>query len=631
MQLKSFKLKIFSIFLLPTIALIYFSFYFISIKYVEYKNASSNIVLAKMTTYTTELIHNLQIERGLSAGYIASVKVTKSDLLKQEKLTDKSFDEFINFFNSKFSNKDNFRCDKNKVLIKEVLKKWHLIKEIRKNILNKKIEFNKEIDYYSSINNILIKMIYVLTNMFGSDINAVDLYNLEQCKEHLGKERAYIYAAILSPEILTKNFVIIEKLILNRENFKEEFITKASIKDLNLYNKYVSLETEKKITKIEQLFLHLKLNKLSANEWWHVVTKQINSLDELSLNILNLYIKDMQNIVESSKIAFLNTIILWFISILAFLILMYVLNNLINKEIKLMNDLRITSYAFFDAYEAMLITDPNGKILKVNKAFENITGYTELEVIGKTPNILKSGKHSDEFYRDMWQALHTEGRWSGEVFNKRKNGEIYPERLSITAIKDNEGITTHYIAQFLDISDIKQAQEQIIHQATHDFLTDLPNRNHLFETLNKEISRTKRSDYIDAFLFVDLDGFKPINDKYGHAIGDKLLVEVAKRLKNSVRKEDYVARFGGDEFCVILVDFRKDDFVTGNIDKVANKILSNLFQPFYIDGNEIKVGASIGVRIFPKKDDTLKDIINDADEAMYQAKEGGKNKIVFFN
>ena len=511
-----------------------------------------------------------------------------------------------------------------------MLKKWHLIKEIRKNILNKKIEFNKEVEYYSSINSILIKMIYVLTNMFGSDINAVDLYNLEQCKEHLGKERAYIYAAILSPEILTKNFVIIEKLILNRENYKEEFITKASIKDLNLYNKYVNLETEKKIAKIEQLFLHLKFNKLNANEWWSVITKQINSLDQLSLNILNLYIKDMQNIVESSKIAFVNTIILWLISIIAFLILMYVLNNLIDKEIKLMNNLRITSYAFFDAYEAMLITDPNGKILKVNKSFEDITGYKENEVIGYKPSILKSGKHDEEFYRNMWQELHTKGRWSGEIFNKRKNGEIYPERLSITAIKNSEGITTHYIAQFLDISDIKQAEEQIIYQATHDFLTDLPNRNNLFVTLTKEISRAKRNNYLDAFLFIDLDGFKPINDKYGHTIGDKLLIEVAKRLKQSIRKEDYVARFGGDEFCIILVDFRKEDNVIENIEKVSNKILDSLSRSFYIEEYEIKIGASIGVRIFPYKDDVLRKVINEADMAMYQAKQEGKNKIVFF-
>ena len=337
----------------------------------------------------------------------------------------------------------------------------------------------------------------------------------------------------------------------------------------------------------------------------------------------------MSDIVLKSKQFMLITLLLWLFSFMAFLLLIYILNKLINKEARLMEDLRISAYAF-NAHEAMTITDPNGIIIKVNKAFSEITGYTEDEVIGKNPKVLKSFKHPEEFYKNMWLELHTKGRWSSQIYNKRKNGEIYMEKLSITAIKDKNNITTHYIAQFLDISDIQKAQEKIQYQASHDFLTGVFNRKSLMGKLQEEFARTKRHDFFDAFLFIDLDGFKSVNDSYGHKTGDSVLINVCRRLESCIREEDYIARIGGDEFCVVLVSVNvNEENAKEDTKKITEKILLSISKPLDIEPHNIQISASIGIKLFPNGVQDINDIINKADIAMYQAKEQGKNRFIF--
>ncbi len=301
------------------------------------------------------------------------------------------------------------------------------------------------------------------------------------------------------------------------------------------------------------------------------------------------------------------------------------------KRKKDLEALRISAYAF-EAQEAMTITDMQGDIIKVNKSFCEITGYTKEEVLGKNPRILQSNVHSKEFYENMWSELIIHGRWHGEIYNKRKDGEIFPEMLSITAIKNELKETTHYIAQFIDISLIKQAQETAQYQADHDFLTGLLNRKSLMARLQEEFVKAKRHDFVHAFLFIDLDNFKSINDTYGHNVGDKIIIDVAERLKSVTREGDILSRLSGDEFAVMLlnVDKRGSEAILG-LQEICNKIISTLSATYYIDDLQINTSSSIGINFFPDGEKSINDIIVHADKAMYKAKKQGKNQFVFFN
>lgn len=293
-------------------------------------------------------------------------------------------------------------------------------------------------------------------------------------------------------------------------------------------------------------------------------------------------------------------------------------------------ELRISAYAF-DSQEAMVITDKEGNIVKVNNAFSKITGYTRNEVIGKNPRVLKSDVHDSEFFKDLWHELSTRGRWTGEIYNKHKNGKVYPQKTTITAIKDKNNITTHYIGQFYDISDIKMSEERLLYQARHDALTGLPNRVILNDRLDLAIKSAKRHAHIGALMFIDLDNFKTINDTLGHNIGDELLKHVADILSSCIREEDTVVRFGGDEFLILTSNLSKDiDEAKAQMDVMANKIKDKIDVPLYIDNNKLMTTPSIGITFFPTFSIDINDLIKQADIAMYKAKDAGKNSIEFY-
>ncbi len=634
---KSFKIKILSIFFVPAVALIYFSFYFVSIRYEQLNNTSALMLSSKITKSISKFVHNLQIERGLSAGYIVSKNQSlyKKRLLQQRKLTDQSYKDFLYYVNLQTKEKEKvkqmiyYKNDKN---IKKVLCKLHKLKHIRESILQSKMTFKGVMKYYTGIDEQLIEAIHVLSSLFhNKNINPSDIYKLEELKESAGEERAYIYSSLLCKKMYHIELEIIRDLIVAQKQYKNDFLANSSIPDLALYNKIVSYDTELKVEKYRVKFFDRKLSQKDAKQWFAVSSSRINEIESLNIKIINLYLDYVTHINQQAKKSLIITFLLWVLSLGAFLTLLYILNKLIDQEVRLIDDLRVASYAF-DAHEAMTVTDPNGKIIRVNKAFTKITGYSPEEVIGKNPRVLKSYKHSEEFYKNMWKDLHTKGYWSDEIYNKRKNGEIYVEKLSITAIKDKNDITTHYIAQFLDITELKSAQKQALYQATHDFLTKLPNKKMMVERLKKEFSRSQRHGFYNSFLFIDLDGFKQINDNFGHQSGDKLLIKVAERLKSCVREEDFVSRIGGDEFAIILLDLGSDyEKSIKNTQIICEKIIEKLTEHFSIDGHTIDITSSIGVRIFPNNIKDINDIINQADMAMYKAKENGKNRFVFYD
>ncbi len=276
--------------------------------------------------------------------------------------------------------------------------------------------------------------------------------------------------------------------------------------------------------------------------------------------------------------------------------------------------------------QAMFVTDIYNTIISTNPAFSQITGYTEEEVLGKDPRILASGHHDKLFYAAMWDCINRTGSWQGEIWNKRKNGGVYPEELSISSIKDSNGIVDHRVALFYDITEKKESDRIIMEQANFDQLTNLPNRRMFNDRLQQEILKSNRTNKPFALLFVDLDRFKNVNDTMGHGPGDNLLKEASRRIISSVRVTDTVARIGGDEFTIILPDFEG----TINIDRIATNIIESLTEPFQLDLNEAYISASIGITLFPADASDSESLLRYADQAMYRAKESGRSCFKYF-
>ena len=293
--------------------------------------------------------------------------------------------------------------------------------------------------------------------------------------------------------------------------------------------------------------------------------------------------------------------------------------------------LRIAATAF-ESQEGMYVTDAQGNILRVNRAFTSITGYEAAEVVGRNPRVFGSGRHDTTFYADMYKSIGKTGVWEGEIWNRRKNGELYPEQLLISAVKGSKGEITNYVASFADITESKATADKVERLAFYDPLTNLPNRRLLFDRLKHALISSARSGKNGALLFLDLDNFKTLNDTLGHDTGDLLLQIVAQRLESSVREGDTVARLGGDEFVVMLEDLQEDENESAaQTEIVANKILELLNQPYMFGDHVYHNTPSIGITLFNGEGHESEELIKQADIAMYQAKKAGRNTLRFFD
>ncbi len=276
--------------------------------------------------------------------------------------------------------------------------------------------------------------------------------------------------------------------------------------------------------------------------------------------------------------------------------------------------------------EGVAVTDAAQKFSYVNPAFTAITGYGAEEVIGKSPRLLSSGLMEKTFYGQMWADIEEHGHWQGEIIDRRKNGESFPEWLSISTLKDERGQVSRYVSVFMDISERKEAERRVIHMAQHDFLTGLPNRMLLLDRLAQAIKHAMRDKTKVAIMFLDLDRFKHVNDTLGHPIGDKLLVEIASRITKVSRAGDTVSRLGGDEFVIMLPGLETVDDISG----VADKVLQSVAGPCTIEGREIEITTSLGISVFPDDGGDGEALLHQADSAMYQAKQDGRNNYRFF-
>ncbi|MEQ1528672.1 MAG: EAL domain-containing protein [Methylococcales bacterium] len=301
-------------------------------------------------------------------------------------------------------------------------------------------------------------------------------------------------------------------------------------------------------------------------------------------------------------------------------------NRLLAERKQTLDKLHLVEQVFECMGEGITITDVNANIVAVNPAFTAISGYEQMEVLGRNPKLLKSGRHDLNFFKIMWASLLETGHWRGEIWNSRKNGQIYPAWLAVSAVKEKDESTTHYVGVFNDISEIKQAQHKLDFLAHHDALTGLFNRVLLRDRLNHALERAKREGGRLALLFIDLDRFKFINDTLGHPVGDEILKLTAQRISLSVRAEDTVARLGGDEFVLLL----EDEVNKRRAAEVARKLIQLLVSPMTIDGHTLTVTASIGIALYPSDGEDVDSLLKHADLAMYRAKEKGRNTFHFF-
>ena len=311
-------------------------------------------------------------------------------------------------------------------------------------------------------------------------------------------------------------------------------------------------------------------------------------------------------------------------------IILNVMLHDITERKKSQSDLSIAAIAF-ESQNGIVITDTKGIILRTNQAFSRITGFNSEDTIGKPITIVKSGRHDKQFYDLMWSTLKTQGRWQGEVWNRRKNGEIYAELLTITAVK-SEGLgATHYVGNFSDITEDKESEAAIHRLAYYDALTGLPNRRLLQDRITQAIASSDRSGAYGAVLFVDVDHFKTLNDTRGHNMGDLLLVDVAQRLRSSVRQSDTVGRQGGDEFVILLDNLSSDMTEAATMSQqLGEKLREAMEKPFNLNGVEYNCKISIGISLLTKED-TIDDLLRQADLALYKAKDAGRNTLRFFD
>ena len=299
----------------------------------------------------------------------------------------------------------------------------------------------------------------------------------------------------------------------------------------------------------------------------------------------------------------------------------------IARRMRAEDQLKLSASVFHHSHEGIMITDADAHILDVNPAFTRITGYSRDEAIGLNPRVLNSGMHDIAWFTRMWRALKLDGHWRGEIWNRRKNGEIFPEMQDISAVYDDNGEVRHYVAVFSDISQQKTHEAELARIANYDLLTGLPNRRLLTDRLSQAMARAQRDGKLLAVAYLDLDGFKPINDTNGHAVGDLLLVEIGQRLKRGLRGDDTLARLGGDEFVMLLGDLDNPQACVASLERALEAVRT----PAFLDDKVISISASIGATLYPADAGDGDNLLRHADQAMYAAKQAGKNRYYLFD
>lgn len=491
----------------------------------------------------------------------------------------------------------------------------------------------------------------------------------ERCEQQLSEASRKIEAYRLLPNISVQEqnaLTIIQKTLQEyRDHIPTITKIKSALVSVNQIDQLVKVDDGPALNAIN-LLRNSITSSHNPDHWWDIATQRLDSIHQISTSIANdLILITQQNEQQMQQVLYLylsiTIVIILVSSFIAFELrsrlvneIKYIartmrssqetkqfnqllrvtgndeiadmtnaFNNLITERTKAEESLKLAAQVFTSAHEGIVITDNEGTIVDVNPGFCRVTGYSRDEVIGKNPRILNSGRQSPEFYKEMWENISSYGFWSGEIWNRKKNGQIYPQILSISSIKSEKVSLTNYIA----VTQNLEEQKKLEAQAHYDGLTKLPNRILLADRFIQVHAHSVRNKTLFAVCFLDLDKFKSVNDAYGHEAGDKLLIEVAERIKVIIREEDTVSRLGGDEFVLLLGNLQS----ATQCEQMLSRLIDSLSQPYHIDKKSIIISASIGVSLYPTDDNDFDGLMKHADEAMYEAKEAGRNCYRIFN
>lgn len=500
-----------------------------------------------------------------------------------------------------------------------------------KNLLIEEYDFIETIDF----NQFNIILIDLSGKKYISSLNELTKKNTKNSKIILVTPYDLNYFSLTLDDTLFFNLILSKPVDVQKlKNFiknESEKLEKRNIleKKNNILAKVVDLHPAKiAVYDMNGVLFYANSNYLESNNL------TLHHIDKLTFDEISQCNIGFKNIKEKLQIT--NSFInqkeennRWFESTFYIISNEFIIHNCIDITAQKQKELQLEQSAIFfeNSNEGIIITDSKGKIVSINKSFSKITGYRKDEVIGKSPSILNSGIHDKQFYEGMWESLKNNSAWQGEIWNKRKNGEIYPEWLSIAKAVNPKYNEEFYIAIFTDITSLKEADRKLHFYANHDILTKLANRVQFESHLKSTIESCKRRNSKIALFFVDLDKFKDVNDTYGHTVGDEMLKTVAKRLEQSIRKEDFIARLGGDEFVLIIKDVKNDEDMLN----LAHKINENIKEPIVITDKVFFMSLSIGISIFPDHGKDSEDLIKHSDAAMYEVKENGRNGYRLYN
>ena len=500
-----------------------------------------------------------------------------------------------------------------------------------KNLFIEGYDFIEAIDF----NQFNIVLIDLNGKKYLSTLNELSKKNIKNCKIILVTPYDLNYFSLVLNDTLFFSLILSKPIdILKLQTFvknESEKVEKRNIleKKNNILAKVIDLHPAKiGVYTMDGILFYANNNYLEANNL------NLNHIDNLTFDEISQCNLGFENI--KNKLYLTNSFLTqreennyWFESTFYIISNEFIIHNCIDITVQKQKEFQLEQSAIFfeNSNEGIIITDSKGRIVSINKAFSKITGYRKDEVIGKSPSILNSGIHDKNFYENMWESLKNNSSWQGEIWNKRKNGEIYPEWLSIAKVINPKYNEEFYMAIFTDISSLKEADKKLHFYANHDVLTKLANRVQFESHLKSTIESCIRRDTKIALFFVDLDKFKDVNDTYGHTVGDEMLKIVAKRLEESIRKEDFIARLGGDEFVLIIKDVKNDE----DMIKLAGKLNDNIKKPIIIGDKVFFMSLSIGISIFPDHGKDSEDLIKHSDAAMYEVKENGRNGKRLYN
>ncbi|MFO7529485.1 MAG: EAL domain-containing protein [Marinobacter sp.] len=599
---------------------------------------------SRLTIQAADLAFHLQYERGASLGYLGGGEDFSSDRLSAARAnTDQHLSQFLAYRDLNFptdsqeprsaqDGSEEADAASVRYVLTDIARNLRRLSDIRQRIDDFTSSDQEALDYFSRINLQLSSLsTRNIHNVQYADIalQFAALHALTMYRELAGQERGRI-SYILSDGIITADsWTELLELWAKQRTYYTVFLEFADTEHGEQLQALVHGQRHQDITRLRQILSEhvvaidspLPTGILpTAEEWFSRQSDYISQLKVAEDNLAAAILSQTINKRKAASFELWHYLVISPLSILTALILLYLITRSLYLRLKL------ADIIFNHTHDGIMVTDHQANIIDTNQAFTQITNFTREEVEGKNPRILHSGIQQPDFYKKLWQQLLTTGTWKGEVWNRRKDGELYAELLTISAVHDNSGKPTNYVAIFSDVTEQVMMKQRLVHQATHDMLTGLGNRALFSDRLAHDVEQANRTEKGLAVLFIDLDEFKPINDSLGHRIGDQLLISVANRLQQDLRAGDTLARLGGDEFVLLLTELGHP----GEAEEIATRLLALLNKAHKIGKYEFHVSASIGIAIHHAGIKDPGELLQHADMAMYKAKQQGRNTYQFY-